>query len=239
MKNGIASPMSIILKTETIKELPYGDLVVENGPKGRKYITPEGKSYDSITTVLGSLNKNHIREWRQRVGEEEANRISRFATGRGNALHLLMEKYLNNETIDVNTLMPHVKNLFGQVKTVVDRNISKVYLQEKPLYSDHLETAGRVDLVCEFASRTSIVDFKTSSRIKKKEDIENYFIQECAYSIMVEERTGIPVPRLVIIMAVDNSPAEALVFSERRDNWVPKLKETLETYRKGKLFNHL
>jgi genome maintenance exonuclease 1 len=238
--------MSTTLNTEMIKEflhapmkLEYGDLVVENGPNGRKYLTPEGNSYDSITTVLGSLNKNEIREWRQRVGEEEANRVSRFATGRGNALHLLMEKYLNNEKIDVNTLMPHVKNLFGQVKSVVDRNVSTIYMQEKPLYSDHLETAGRVDLVCEFASRTSIVDFKTSSRIKTRDDIENYFIQECAYSIMVEERTGIPVPRLVIIMAVDNSPNEALVFSERRDKWVPKLKEVLQTYRKNKLFDHI
>lgn len=220
-------------------KLEYGDLNVINSPQGRKYVTPQGNHYDSITTVLSSLNKNEIREWRARVGEEEANRVSRFATGRGNSLHHLMEKYVNNEAIELNTLMPHVKNLFMQVKPVVDRNITTVYMQERPLYSDHLETSGRVDLVCEFASRTSIVDYKTSSRNKTREDIENYFIQECAYSIMVEERTGIPVPRLVVIMAVDNSSSEALVFSERRDTWVPKLKEVLQNYRKGKLFNHI
>lgn len=219
-------------------ELHYGDLIVENGASGRKYVTPEGKKYDSITTILGALTKNSIREWRARVGEEEANRISRFAAGRGNALHGLMERYLRNEQIDESVLMPHVACLFRQAKAIVDQNISTVYLQEKPLYSDHLQAAGRVDLVADFCRRTSIVDFKSSKRYKTREDIEKYFIQTCAYSIMVEERTGIPVPRLVIIMAVDDSP-NGLIFVERRDTWVPKLKEVLDTYNKAKLFNHL
>jgi genome maintenance exonuclease 1 len=112
-------------------------------------------------------------------------------------------------------------------------------MQEKALYSDHLEVAGRVDLVCDFARRASIVDFKTSKRIKLRDEIENYFIQACAYSIMVEERTGVPIPRLVIIMAVDDHTGEPLIFTERRDTWIPKLKETLSNYKKAKLFNHL
>ncbi len=236
--------MTIIPNTETKfhhtpLKLDYEDLLVENGEKGRKYSTPEGKKYDSITTVLGSLNKNEIREWRARVGEEEANRVSRVACGRGNSLHTLMEKYINNEEIQEETLMPHVKVLFKQGKKAVDLHMGNIYLQERPLYSDHLEVAGRVDLVCDFARRASIVDFKTSSRIKTREEIENYFIQACAYSIMVEERTGMPVPRLVIIMAVDSSLSDPLIFTDRRDNWVPKLKEVLNNYNQAKLFNHL
>ena len=220
-------------------KLDCEELLVENGEKGRKYVTPLGIKYDSITTVLGSLNKNEILEWRTRVGEEEANRVSRRACGRGNSLHTLMEKYLNNEAIDIAGMMPHIKVLFNQAKKAVDLHVDQVYMQEKALYSDHLEVAGRVDLVCDFARRASIVDFKTSKRIKLRDEIENYFIQACAYSIMVEERTGVPIPRLVIIMAVDDHTGEPLIFTERRDTWIPKLKETLSNYKKAKLFNHL
>jgi genome maintenance exonuclease 1 len=236
--------MTIIPNTETKfnhtpLKLGYEELLVENGDKGRKYSTLEGKKYDSITTILSSRTANEIREWRTRVGEEEANRVSRFACGRGNSLHNLMERYLKNEENILEGVMPHVKVLFNQAKKAADLHIGNIYLQEKPLYSDHLEVAGRVDLVCDFARRASIVDFKTASRVKTKEQIENYFIQTCAYSIMVEERTGMPIPRLVIIMAVDNSLGEPLIFSDRRDAWVPKLKETLSNYNKAKLFNHL
>jgi len=220
-------------------KLDYDDLLTETGEKGRKYFTPFGKSYDSITTVLGALSKNDIREWRERVGEQEANRISHHARTRGNSLHSLMEKYIQNEEIDMDSMMPHVKALFLQAKKAVDLHVGNIYLQEKPLYSDHLEVAGRVDLVCDFARRASIVDFKSSSRAKTRDEIENYFMQACAYSIMVEERTGMPIPRLVIIMAVDNSTDEPIIFTERRDVWVPKLKEALDNYNKAKLFNHL
>jgi hypothetical protein len=219
--------------------LGYSDLVVDTKASGRTYVTPEGKKYPSITTVLGSLNQGHIQDWRNRVGAAEANRVSKFAAGRGTALHALTEKYLNNEIVDIQSLMPHVRCLFNQVQPVLDRNVSTVLLQEKPLYSDHLGVAGRVDLVCKFKNRNSIVDFKTSSRVKTRDQISNYFMQETAYSIMVEERTGVPISHLILIMAVDNSPSEALVFEEKRDTWVPRLLDALKEFNNRKLFGHI
>jgi len=218
-------------------KLKYSDLNVENGPNGRVYVTPEGKKYPSITTVLGSFGKQAIFEWRKRVGEEEANRVSRHATSRGQALHSLIEKYVRgDEIVMTGNEMPHVLLSFSAARKVINQNLTKVYMQEYPLYSDHLELAGRVDLVGEFSRRTSIIDFKTSSRIKSKEDIEDYFIQECAYAIMFEERTGISVPRLVTIMTVDNDP-NPLVFVERRVNWEKPLLNKLKDYRTNLLFS--
>ena len=218
--------------------LGYDNLSDSSGPSGRTYITPEGKKYPSITTVLGARSKDSIMEWRRRVGEEEANRISRHAAARGTALHTVAENYINNdvEYFPPNT-MPHVRALFKSVKPIIDTYVGTVVLQEKPLYSDHLGVAGRVDLVAEFNGTLSIVDFKTSKRRKTREEIKNYFAQATAYSIMFEERTGIPVPQLVIIMAVDDNP-KPIVFVEKRNKWVEELRDAIREYNKLIIFGH-
>jgi len=219
-------------------DLGYDNMKDSTGSSGRTYITPEGKKYPSITTVLGVRSKEAILEWRRRVGEEEANRVSRFAAGRGTALHTVAENYVNNdvEYFPTNT-MPHVRALFKSIKPIIDKYVGRVVLQEKPLYSDHLGIAGRVDLVAEFNGKLSIVDFKTSKRRKTREEIKNYFAQATAYAIMFEERTGIPVPQLVIIMAIDDDP-KPLVFVEKRNSWVEELREAIREYNKSILFGH-
>lgn len=218
--------------------LGYTDMKDLTESNGRTYITPEGKKYPSITTVLGVRSKDAILEWRRRVGEEEANRISRHAATRGTALHTIAENYINNddEYFPPNT-MPHVRALFKSIKPVIDGGVGRVILQEQPLYSDHLGIAGRVDLVAEFNGKLSIVDFKTSKRRKAREDIKNYFAQATAYAIMFEERTGIPVPQLVIIMGVDDDP-KPCVFIEKRSSWENELHDVIREYNKEKLFGH-
>lgn len=218
--------------------LGYSDMKDINSSSGRTYVTPEGKKYPSITTVLGVRSKEAILEWRRRVGDEEANRVSRHAATRGTALHTIAENYINNdaEYFPPNT-MPHVRALFKSVKPIIDTYVGKVVLQEQPLYSDHLGIAGRVDLVAEFNGKLSIVDFKTSKRRKTRDDIKNYFAQATAYSIMFEERTGIPVPQLVIIMAVDDDP-KPCIFVERRNAWVDELHDVIQEYNKSILFGH-
>lgn len=219
-------------------KLDYDDLDAVTGKTGRQYVTPDGRRYPSITTVLSVLSKDGIREWRARVGEEEANRVMRHAATRGTAMHTIAERYLNNEEhYFAPQEMPHVKGMFGTIQTIIDANIDEVVLQECPLYSNHLGVAGRVDLVAKFNGKHSIVDFKTSSRVKTRDHIQSYFMQAAAYAIMFEERTGIPVPQLVILMAVENS-TEPLVFVEKRDTWVPGLIDTINEYNKSKLFGH-
>lgn len=218
-------------------DLGYADLLCETLSTGRTYLTPQGKKYPSITTVLGILSKNDIREWRQRVGEEEANRVSRRATGRGTQVHNLVEKYLNNTPLDESKLMPHIKNSFDSLKPLLEKHVDCIHLQENPLYSDHLQVAGRVDLIAEFDNQLAVIDIKTSNRAKTKDDIHGYFMQEAAYAIMFEERTGIPITKLVTIMAVDYQ--DPLVFVEHRDNWTKTLRETIREHARRRMFGHL
>lgn len=215
-------------------DLGYTDLVAVTTDSGRVYQTPNGIKYPSITTVLGHFSKHKLMEWRKAVGEEEANRVGRHASSRGTALHTICERYIDNmENIFGEKEMPHVKAMFSSVKPVIDSRVGKVYVQEVPLYSDHLRLAGRVDLIAEFDGVLSIIDFKTSSRIKTAEDIRDYFEQESAYAIMFEERTNIPIVNLVTIMAVENEK-EPLVFKEHRDNHAGNLIRKIRLYEKEK-----
>ena len=172
---------------------------------GRKYFTPDGKAYPSITTVLGVLNKEGILEWRKRVGEEEANRISRQAATRGTAVHKLAEDYLNNEKDWNKGAMPSNLQSFNDLKGILDNRLNNVWFQEEFLYSDRLRCAGQVDCIAEFDEQLSIVDFKTSRKPKKEEWITNYFIQASFYAAAFYERTGIPIKQGVILITVDGS----------------------------------
>lgn len=193
--------------------------------EGRFYQTPSGRAYPSVTTITGLLGKEAIIAWRKRVGDEEANRISSRAANRGTKIHSYCESYLNNELVEAD--MFH-KEMWNSILPEL-RKIDNVHCLESPLYSDHLEVAGTVDCIAEYEGKLSVIDFKTSSRIKSRDDIQNYFMQCAAYAVAFEERTGIPVSRLVIIMGVDNE--EPLVFKEKRDTWIGKFLELREEYR--------
>ena len=195
---------------------------------GRKYRTPEGIDLPSITTVLSILSRDSIAKWRKRVGAEEANRISYRASTRGTSVHAIIEKYINNDENFKDGYTPDIISSFLDLKPILDGRIGKVFAQEAPLYSTHLGVAGRVDCVAEFDGKLSIIDFKTSLKQKQIEWIKNYFMQESAYAIMWEERTGQPIVQLVTIISVDAH--EPQVFIEHRDNWVRPLRETIAQY---------
>ena len=205
--------------------------------QGRKYKTPEGVNLPSITTVLSILSRDSIAKWRARVGVEEANRISTRASGRGTRVHEIVEKYIDNNESYQNGYTPDIINSFLDLKPILDDRIGRVYAQEAPLYSNHLGVAGRVDCVAEFDGQLSIIDFKTSMKPKRLDWIKNYFLQESAYAIMWEERTGRPITQLVTIISVDNH--EPQVFIEHRDNWVRPLRETIAQYNKENSHNSL
>ena len=213
-------------------DLGYDDLVADTKSTGRTYVTPDGSRYPSITTVLSILSEEAIAKWRARVGIEEANKIGQRASGRGTLVHSIIERYLLNE--DTKEFLPHIRQSLENVRPILDERLGTIYGLEVPLYSSHLGLAGRVDCVAEFDGVPSIVDFKTSKRVKKKEHISNYFAQMAGYAVMWEERTGIPITNTVVIMDVDDN--EPLVFKEHRDNHVQLLLDTKKEYDRRKLF---
>lgn len=210
-------------------ELNY-DLESETTEKGRVYKTPGGNLYPSITTVLSAYNKKAIMEWRQRVGEQKANEISRKASGRGTKLHNTVEKYLLNEMTDlqIKTMMPDIKEMFVDIRKIIDAGIGDIYGIETPLYSDKLKLAGRCDCIAEWQGELSIVDWKTASKSKEKAYIQNYFMQATAYAEMFEERTGKPIDQIVIAIAVEGEGTQ--LFVERKDGYLAKLQEYIDNY---------
>lgn len=210
--------------------LDYQDLLCETTERGRKYVTPQGKQYPSITTILGKvISDGWVEEWKAAVGEEAADRVRRVAAQRGERVHSLVEAMLNNQDIDLRREMPNVSAAFKSIRPVLEQHVDQIRMQERPLYSDVLQAAGRVDLVAEYDGVLSIIDIKTSSKVKTADDIHNYFMQETAYAIMFEERTGVPVEQIVTVMAVDFS--SPLVFIEKRDNWSNSLANVIAEYR--------
>ena len=202
--------------------------VTENGK--RYYLTPEGKKYPSVTTVSSIFAKEGIIKWRKRVGEEEATKITTQAATRGTAVHKICEDYINNDSDYLKKQMPANIQSFNDIKPVIDECINNVVMQECPLYSDYLEVAGTVDCIAEWNGKLSIIDFKTARKPKKKEWIENYFMQTAAYAVMFEERTKQPVKQLVILVAVDGE--EPQVFIEDRDNWIWKFVDARSEYKR-------
>jgi genome maintenance exonuclease 1 len=180
----------------------------------RVYETPSGAAYPSVTTVTGLHSAKGIAEWRARVGNEEANRISSKASARGTRIHQYCEDYLRGNIFEADMFD---LEMFNSIKPLLDQ-VDNIHCLETPLWSDHLQVAGTVDCIAEFQGKLSVIDFKTSSKPKDRDDIHNYFMQTAAYAVAFEERTGIPIGRLVIIMAVDND--DPRWFIEKRDNWI-------------------
>ena len=205
-------------------ELPSLKRVTVNG--SRFYETPTGNKYPSVTSVTGLRGQAHIHEWRKRVGEEEANKISSRASSRGTRIHSLCEDYLNNESPTVDMFDAPVWNSFVPVL----KHIDNVYALEAMLFSHYLEVAGTVDCVAEYNGVLSIIDFKTSRRIKKIDEISNYFIQTAMYAVAFAEMTDINVPQLVVLMAIDDEEPE--VFIQKTVVWIP------EAVKERKYFRH-
>jgi genome maintenance exonuclease 1 len=180
---------------------------------GKRYYTlADGRKFRSVTTVISEKSdKTALLEWRKRVGEKEANRVTALAASRGTAVHSIAEKYVLNKDDYAEGSKSIDLHMFHQIKPFLDESVGTIYGIELPLYSTLLNSAGRTDLVAKFNNINSIVDFKTSKREKKEEWIRNYFIQTTAYSLMYEEMYSVKIPQLAIMIAVDEGQSQLFV----------------------------
>ena len=137
------------------------DLQTENIEGKRHYVTPDGNKYISITTLLSNLSKAGIQKWRERVGAEEANRISTKASRQGTGVHSICESYIKNEDGFLDGRMPNEVEMFQSIESLLDC-IDDVHCVEGALYSDELKLAGRTDLIAEFDNQLAVSDYKTS-----------------------------------------------------------------------------
>ena len=195
----------------------------------RLYETPEGNKYPSITTVLSVRNKKGLFEWRKRVGEDVANYVARKAANRGTSVHHMCEDYINNdfdEEKHKKKFLPYV--LFNQLRESVLQKIDNIYAQECGLYSDKYKVAGRVDCIAEYDGKLSIIDFKTSSKERSDGWNESYYIQASAYAEMFEERTGIKINQVVILVVTEDGVVQE--FVKNKTEYLPMLTDTIKEW---------
>lgn len=197
----------------------------------RRYVTPTGEKYASVTTVLSEHNKESILAWRAKVGEEKANKISRAATTRGSSVHSLLEKYLKNEDMTGVEMMPNAKTLFVRMKEEL-KKVNNIHCLETPLFSHSLKLAGTVDCIAEHEGVLSVIDFKTSIRLKKKEHIGSYFMQCVAYADMFTEMTSIPITQVIVLIGVDtaNFCQTLKIKGEELNTYREQLKGYIDSY---------
>ena len=163
----------------------------------------------SITSVTSHFNKQIFINWRKKVGNETADKITKAATKRGTDMHTLTENYLYNK--DLPEVPPISEFLFKIAKGNL-KKINNIYALEGPLYSRQLGIAGTVDCIAEYDGELAIIDFKTSKKPTPREWIEHYFVQAMAYGCMLYEMKNISIKKLVIIMACENG--ECVVYEE-------------------------
>jgi genome maintenance exonuclease 1 len=208
-------------------------LEVDESTGERFYISPNGVKLPSVTTVLGHFKKKSLIEWRNRIGNEQADAVMNRASTRGTKFHNMMEGYLRNEENFLDGVMPDMKQSFRDMQETLDL-IDNIRYIESPLYSEKLGVAGRTDVIAEFGKTLSIIDFKTSTKQKKEQWIENYFEQGTAYALMYEELVGEPIDQVVILIATDDSD-KPQVFIRDKNQYIENLLEKIHLYKQEKL----
>lgn len=187
----------------------YSELSTSNELGMRWYHTEHG-AYPSITTILGTTvseeRKQSLDNWRNALGHSKAAEVSKAATTRGTNVHLLVERFLKKEDVLApigGKPVPHSDIAsFNALKLKLDK-IEEIWGQEVPLFSTKYEVAGRCDLVGVYKGKPVIIDFKTSSRIKGKNDLGDYKLQLAFYAQAHNEMFGTSIDTGIILMVAE------------------------------------
>ena len=212
-------------------EIVYPELERQTIDGVRYYDTPDGRKLVSITSVISHFNREKFRKWREKVGNEEANKVTKRATSRGTDMHTVTECYLRN--LELPQVQPLSEFLFKQAKPKLNR-IDNIHAIEQGLFSKQLGVAGTVDCIAEYDGELAVIDFKTSKQAKPREWIDGYFVQCAAYACMLYEMTGIRVKKFVIIMSCEDG--DVVVYEEyEKGKYIKLLTEYIREFVESKL----
>jgi len=193
----------------------------------------ETKIMVSITSVISHYNKEIFSEWRKRVGNEEAERVIKASTTRGTGMHTLIEHHLLNQLPPIDDVPEISAELFELCKEHLDK-INNIHTLEGSVYSDILSVAGTTDCIAEYEGELSVIDFKSSAKIKPIKWVEGYFVQAMFYGMAYYEMTGIPIKKLVIIMSCEDGTTK--VYQEYNlDKYMKLVLQYVKKFLKDKL----
>lgn len=217
----------------------YTALKKENIDGSRKYVTPDGRHLPSVTTILEATKpeeaKRALANWKKSIGIEKANEIVKESSGRGTRLHKWLENYVKNGIIGEPGSNPYSKQSHTMAKTIIEqglKNCNEFWGTEVSLYFPEIY-AGTTDLVGMHAGDEAILDFKQTNKPKKREWIEDYFLQLAAYANAHNELFGTKIRKGVILMcSKDNEYQEFVVEGNEFDIYSNLWFHRLELYYK-------
>ena len=209
---------------------PYKEMKRVSVDGKRLYEVADGEKLPSVTTILSATkDMTAIWEWQKRIGVEKARQITTEAANIGTLMHASVEKHSLGVDRTPGTNFIHQKA--HKMANVIINNafvdIDKVYGTEVNLYFPKLY-AGTTDMICEHRGAIHIADFKQSRKLKKREYIEDYFLQLTAYALAHNELYGTKINKGVIFVCTQNFEFQRFElenFSEWEDRWFRKLEE--------------
>ena len=212
----------------------YPNLRRVQTPKGRQYVGEDENPVPSVTTVLDKTSdKTALIAWRKRVGEAEATRISTESAGLGTKVHNSLEKYVLGEEWEIKG-NNHISIM---AKTMVDEMVDKGLSQVDEMWGVEVGIiatglyAGTADGIGKFNGEPSIIDFKTAKKIKKREWIEDYFLQGCAYALAHNEMFESKIKQVAILMIDrEGKYADFVIEGDEFDQYCEKWADRLADY---------
>jgi genome maintenance exonuclease 1 len=206
-------------------------------PEGRRYATPDGQKLPSVTTILSTTTPKEkiekLNEWRKAVGHKKAQEITTEAAGRGTRMHKWIEDYIKTGQLGTPGSNPYSVQSHKMAQTIIYQGLSKCnefWGTEVPLYFPGVY-AGTTDLVGVHDGEEAIMDHKQTNKPKKREWIDDYFIQLAAYATAHNEVHGTKIRKGVIFMSDPNALyQEFIIEGTEFDSWVDKWYRRLEQY---------
>lgn len=205
-------------------------------PEGRRYATPDGNKLPSVTTILSATTpiekKQALQEWRNRVGHKRAQEITTEAAGRGTRMHKFLEDYIKTGVLSDPGSNPYSKQSHTMADSIIRQGLSnctEFWGTEVPLYFPAVY-AGTTDLCGIHAGSEAIMDHKQTNKPKKREWIEDYFIQLCAYAVAHNEVHGTKIRKGVIFMCDPNAMYQEFIlegaeFDKYENEWYKRLEQ--------------
>ena len=216
---------------------PYKELKRETLNGSRRYVTPDGHAVPSVTTILDATKpeeaKQALREWRKRVGEEKAKQITTEAAGRGTRMHKWLENHVKTGNMGEPGTNPYSIQSHQMAQTIRDKgliNCQEFWGTEVSLYFPEVY-AGTTDLVGIHDNADAIMDHKQTNKPKKREWINDYFLQLAAYALAHNETYGTKIRKGVVFMcSADNQYQEFIVEGKDFDHYTTQWYKRLDEY---------
>jgi genome maintenance exonuclease 1 len=217
-------------------KFPYKELKRETTTEGRKYVAPDGSKLPSVTTILDATktaeSKKALHDWRRRVGEKQAQAITTEAAGRGTRMHKWLENHIKTDVIGEPGSNPYGKQSHMMAQTIINNGLSKCqefWGTEVSLYFPEIY-AGTTDLSGIHDNVECIMDYKQTNKPKKREWIDDYFMQLTAYANAHNEVYGTKIRKGIIFMcSADNQYQEFIIegneFDIYSDRWWTRVEE--------------